>query len=81
MLTGVQAAAAKTSYPAPRSARYSYTNALHKTLLFTETMRSGKLPRYRVAWCAALFWPDPLNVSAAAAVAPYTLYHIPPSLS
>ena len=53
---GVQAAAAKSSYPATSSARYSYTNALHKTLLFIETMRSGVLPHYRVAWCASLIW-------------------------
>ena len=54
LMTGVQAAAAKSSYPAVSSSNYSYTNALHKTLLFIETMRSGKLPRYRVAWCAIL---------------------------
>ncbi len=53
---GVQAAARNAGYPTKTSAHYSYTNALHKSLIFVETMRSGVLPRWRVAWCAA----DPL---------------------
>ncbi len=54
--TGVTTAAAKTSLPAVGSAKYSYTEGLHKTLIFFESMRSGVLDRQRLAWygiCAA----------------------------
>jgi len=53
LCAGVQAAARNAGYPTKASAHYSYTNALHKSLIFVETMRSGILPRWRVAWCAA----------------------------
>ena len=51
-LAGVKAAAADTSLPAAGSATYSYTEGLHKTLIFFESMRSGKLDRQRLAWYA-----------------------------
>jgi Glycosyl hydrolase family 9 len=51
-LAGVKAAAADTSLPAASSATYSYTEGLHKTLIFFESMRSGKLDRQRLAWYA-----------------------------
>ena len=53
LCAGVQAAARNGGYPSKTSAHYSYTNALHKSLIFVETMRSGVLPRWRVAWCGA----------------------------
>ena len=46
----MKAAAADTSLPAAGSAMYSYTEGLHKTLIFFESMRSGKLDRQRLAW-------------------------------
>ena len=49
---GVRAAAQNGHFPSHSSAHYSYTNALHKSLIFIETMRSGILPRWRVAWWA-----------------------------
>lgn len=47
---GVAAAAADTSLPAAGSAKYDYTEGLHKTLIFFESMRSGALDRQRLAW-------------------------------
>ena len=47
---GVRAAGQNGHFPPHTSAHYSYTNALHKSLIFIETMRSGTLPRLRVAW-------------------------------
>mmetsp|Transcript_6836 Transcript_6836/g.19716 ORF Transcript_6836/g.19716 Transcript_6836/m.19716 type:complete len:804 (+) Transcript_6836:5446-7857(+) len=47
---GVAAAAAKTTLPAVGSAKYDYTEGLHKTLIFFESMRSGVLDRQRLAW-------------------------------
>lgn len=46
----VQKAAQKTSLPGVDSAPYSYTKALHYAQIFFESMRSGSLPRQRLAW-------------------------------
>lgn len=46
----VKAAAQKMSLPSKSDAHYSYTEALHKSLIFFESMRSGKLDRQRLAW-------------------------------
>ena len=54
LAAGVAAAAAKTTLPAVGSAKYDYTEGLHKTLIFFESMRSGVLDRQRLAWCALL---------------------------
>ena len=64
ILAGVKAAAADTSLPAAGSATYSYTEGLHKTLIFFESMRSGKLDRQRLAWYA-----EAADSSAAVAIA------------
>ncbi len=50
LAAGVAAAAAKTTLPAVGSAKYDYTEGLHKTLIFFESMRSGVLDRQRLAW-------------------------------
>jgi hypothetical protein len=57
LLAGVKAAAADTSLPAAGSATYSYTEGLHKTLIFFESMRSGKLDRQRLAWYGSAAGP------------------------
>ena len=50
---GVAAAAGNGKFPSVKAARYSYTRAVHLGLIFFESMRSGKLDRQRLAWCAA----------------------------
>lgn len=49
-LAGVAAAAALTNLPSVTSAKYDYSEGLHKTLIFLESMRSGVLDRQRLAW-------------------------------
>lgn len=51
-ITDVQKAAKKTTLPGTGAARHSYTKALHYVQIFYESMRSGKLDRQRLAWCA-----------------------------
>lgn len=46
----VASAAANTALPPKTSATYDYSEALHKTLIFFESMRSGVLDRQRLAW-------------------------------
>lgn len=62
----VASAAANTALPPKTSATYDYSEALHKTLIFFESMRSGVLDRQRLAWWALTF---SCNVAAAMHVA------------
>ena len=54
MSSGAKTAAADSSLPDPTAAKHNYAEALHKTLIFFESMRSGVLDRQRLAWCAPL---------------------------
>jgi hypothetical protein len=48
--TNVAGAANNQNMPSTSAARYSYTKAIHLSLIFFESMRSGKLNRQRLAW-------------------------------